>query len=159
MTRARLASVVAGLCFAGATVLAAAPAGAAAYPNGGITPSTVTLAGETLTAPAAHTDPGQSLPFESVARLPEVRDLTSARLMLAGPERPDGSPDPDPNNQVMASAGVGAASASDNIVKAALFMVVFLQCGPLARTGFEHRVFAFVMAAARKHFKNLFCPQ
>ena len=63
MTRARLASVVAGLCFAGATALAAAPAGAAAYPNGGTTPSTVTVAGETLTAPAAHTDPGQSLPF------------------------------------------------------------------------------------------------
>src|SRR5205814_8054234 len=39
---------------------------------------------------------GQSLPFESVARLPEVRDLTSARPLLAGPEPPGGSPDPAP---------------------------------------------------------------
>jgi drug/metabolite transporter (DMT)-like permease len=64
MSRARVASVLAGLCFAGATALAAAaPAGAADYPNGGSVPTTVTVLGAPATAPAAKTDPGQSLPF------------------------------------------------------------------------------------------------
>ncbi|MBV8951668.1 MAG: hypothetical protein JOZ99_12390 [Actinobacteria bacterium] len=63
MSRAKIASVVAGLCFAGATALVAAPAGAASYPNGGSTPTTVTVEGTTVPAPAATHDPGQSLPF------------------------------------------------------------------------------------------------
>ncbi len=64
MSRTRVASVVAGLCLAGATALLATPAGAANYPNGGSTPTTVTVEGKTLTAPAAAVhDPGQSLPF------------------------------------------------------------------------------------------------
>jgi hypothetical protein len=63
MSRARVASVVAGLCMAGATALFATPAGASTYPNGGSSPTTVVVAGETATAPVAATDPGQSLPF------------------------------------------------------------------------------------------------
>jgi hypothetical protein len=64
MSRAKVASVVAGLCFAGATALVAAPAGAASYPNGGSTPTTVTVEAKTVTAPVAVAhDPGQSLPF------------------------------------------------------------------------------------------------
>jgi hypothetical protein len=64
MSKAKVASVVAGLCFAGATALVAAPAGAATYPNGGSTPTTVPVAVEakTATAPVA-VDPGRSLPF------------------------------------------------------------------------------------------------
>ncbi len=63
MSRARVASLVAGLSFA-AAALVAAPAGAAAYPNGGSTPTTAVVAGETATAPAAAVhDPGTSLPF------------------------------------------------------------------------------------------------
>lgn len=63
MSRARVASLVAGLSFA-AAALFAAPAGAAAYPNGGTTPTTAVVAGETVTAPAAAAQtPGTSLPF------------------------------------------------------------------------------------------------
>ena len=64
MSNARIASVVAGLCLAGASALVATPAGAATYPNGGSTPTTVTVEANTATAPAAVVhDPGQSLPF------------------------------------------------------------------------------------------------
>src|ERR1700680_553762 len=64
MSNARIASVVAGLCLAGASELVAPRAGAATYPNGVSTPTTVTVEANTATAPAAVVhDPGQSLPF------------------------------------------------------------------------------------------------
>ena len=80
MSRAKIASVVAGLCFAGATALVAAPAGAASYPNGGSTPTTVTVEGTTVPAPAATHDPGQSLPFTGG----DVAGLTVIGLALVG---------------------------------------------------------------------------